>query len=77
MQPTSISDIRKIFEKLTGWQFLLSDLSPQFLKTGRAIQTFQKSEKLDSLKGLLKRPENMHEKSGSTFFETSLYYNLE
>ena len=65
MLPTSFSVIGRIFEKLTGWLFLVSDLSPQFLKTGTAIETFQKSEKLDSLKGLLKRPENMCEKSGS------------
>ena len=44
LQLTSLPVIRKIFEKLTGWQFQVSDLSPHFLKTGAAIDTFQKSE---------------------------------
>ena len=58
--------------RLIWWQFLAVDFSPTFLNTWTTDETFQQSEKQDSLRHYLKSSARMKESSGSQFFRTSI-----
>ena len=51
--------------RLTGWQFLAVDFSSTFLNTGATNDTFQRSEKQDSFRQILKSSVSMYGSSGS------------
>ena len=63
--------IYKFFKDSTKEEFLAVGLSQTFLNTGTADETFQQSEKKDSLRHILKSLGSMYESSSKQFFRTA------